>query len=241
MMTKKTVKLAIYFGLGIACVPLILSMMLAISGFMVYTIAVAILSMLGSIIGVTGIFIAIISLFIGFFLLWIKLSRAGIRTARNASRKALDITKEQAHEKRYFEEVWISLCGLVMVMSGFYIFSYYFFDGLRPGPPEPGSIGLSRQAINSISTAYKECAVQFARGVNNRGLSYPSFTKSKVDNYKFIPEDGSCAGDELMNITAKSNDEELNPSFSINTSTGYKSCHYKGKDQEDHKCIDRTW
>ena len=242
-MKKKTIKLAIYFGLGIACVPLIVSMTLAISGFAVAAISGALFPIylkLGDI-GAKAILATAVLLIIGFPILWFKLSRIGIRTARNASIKALGTTKEQARSKRYLEEAWAALWGLVSIVMILYVFSYYFFQGLRPGPPGPGSAGLSAQAKSSIVHAYKECAFQLAKGVNEGGLSYPNFTKINVGNYSILPENMSCMGDETSNITARSNDEDLNPSFSINAKSGKKSCRYAGKYQVEQGCVDGKW
>ena len=242
-MKKKTKKYVIYFGLGIACVPLIVSMTLAISGFTVAAISVILfpmLSILGDV-GAAAIIATAVFLIIGFPVLWFKLTLIGISAARNASVKALGTTKEQARSKRYLEEVWAALWGLVSIVTILNVFSYYFFQGLRPGPPGPGSPGLSARAKSSIVLAYKECAVQLARGVNEGGLSYPIFTKFNVNNYTIFPENMSCMGDGIGNITARSNDEDLNPSFSINAKSADKSCSYGGKDQEEHGCVDGGW
>ena len=223
--------------------PLIVSMTLAISGFTVAAISgilFPILSILGDV-GAKAIIATAVFLIIGFPVLWFKLARIGISAARNASVKVLGTTKEQARSKRYLEEVWAALWGLVSIVTILYVFSYYFFQGLRPGPPEPGSASLSAQAKRSIIYAYKECAVQLARGENNGGLSYPSFTKPNVDNYVFYPENGSCSGDKAGNISARSNNDELNPSFSVNPQTGHKSCSYEGKGKEKHGCVDGGW
>lgn len=240
-MKKKTIKHVIYFGLGIACVPLIVSMALAISGFTVAAISSALFSILMKLGSATAISITLVLLAFGFPTLWFKLTRIGIRAARTTSIKILGTTNEEARSKRYLEEVWAALWGLVSIVTILHVFSYYFFEGLRPGPPEPGSPSLSAQAKYSIINAYKECAVQLARGENNGGLSYPSFTKPNVDNYVFYPENGSCLGDKAGNISARSNNDKLNPSFFINPQSGYKSCSYEGKGKEKHGCVDGGW
>ena len=243
MRYKQTLKFVIYLLLGFVLVPLITSFTVTISGGVVGLLLSTISKYAfgWGLTGVLAIVTAYILAIIGFFLLWDYLTGKIVLSASRCAVKLLGISIKNNGKIESLEYCWVVISSAASVIAYVLVGLFFFFEGLRPGPPEPGSTDLSLQAKRSIIYAYKECAVQLAMGENNGGLNYPNFTKPNVDNYVFYPEDGSCLGDKAGNISARSNNDELNPSFSVNPQSGHKSCSYEGKGKEKHGCVDGGW
>ncbi len=92
----------------------------------------------------------------------------------------------------------------------------------------------SAEAMNTIATIAKECAVKKA----NREIK-PTFDVPILDNYTFKPENGNCDGNKNNSFTAVSEDLSKYPTFSYNVLTGAKTCSHDGPKEELHGCSAR--
>ena len=108
--------------------------------------------------------------------------------------------------------------------------------------PNDLDLSIAQQAKKSISNAMKECVVITIRGKEaNPKFSLPTYPS----NYKIIPEDRNCSGDDNGAISAISSDDRKYPNLSISMSHPHrKSCSHSGKKDQLHGCsknLDGTW
>ena len=96
------------------------------------------------------------------------------------------------------------------------------------------SINVNK-AKGSLSNIYDFCSSQTTQIEKGNSFIYP-----QIKNYSFKPKSSICNGDENNLIKAKSSDESRFPSYSINLSTGEKSCFYNGSYEKFASCDEES-
>ena len=89
----------------------------------------------------------------------------------------------------------------------------------------------TKEDMRSLSNIYDFCSSQTTPKEKKNSFRYP-----QLKNYSFKPKSFICNGDENNLISAKSSDESIYPSYSINVSTGEWSCFYNGSDERFPSC-----
>ena len=111
------------------------------------------------------------------------------------------------------------------------IFFLILFTAYTPPYSTDSNKSRTAAAMNSVATAAKECAVLQANGEKN-----PTFTISKLKQYKILPEDRNCNGNENNLITALSTDLSKYPTYSYNVINGKKICFHNGENAQLFSC-----
>ena len=218
MRYKQTLKFVIYLLLGFVLVPLITSFTVTISGGVVGLLlgTISKYAFGWGLTGVLAIVAAWILAIIGFFFLWDYLTGKIVLSASRCAVKLLGVSIKNNGKIESLEYGWVVISSAASVIAYVLVGLFFFFEGLRPGPPEPGSTDLCAGEAFHYLCVQRMCRAA-CKGRNNGGLNYPNFTKPNVDNYVSYPEDGSCLGNKEGNISARSSNDELNPSFCKST------------------------